>query len=78
MHLDVDVKQLSGLVYCFEKYKENGFVSAIIDGKKTSDEIESIFPTKRKICRKLHFDDILTLRRKINHQKNIFELIVLS
>ncbi|XP_042449106.1 zinc finger MYM-type protein 1-like [Zingiber officinale] len=76
MHLDVAVKQLSGLVSFFEKYRENGFASAMDDAKKIASdmEIEPVFPTKRKICRKRHFDEIANTERENQSPEESFRI----
>ncbi|XP_062011911.1 uncharacterized protein LOC133728519 [Rosa rugosa] len=60
MILDVAIKSLKGLISFFEKYREDGFNSAIIDAKEIANEmgIESVFPVKRRVIRKRHFDEI--------------------
>ncbi|KAM5550441.1 zinc finger MYM-type protein 1, partial [Rosa sericea] len=60
MILDVAIKSLKGLNSFFEKYREDGFNSAIIDAKEIANEmgIESVFPVKRRVIRKRHFDEI--------------------
>jgi hypothetical protein len=59
MHLDVAIESLKGLVSFFEKYRENGFNSAMIDAKEIADEmeIEPVFQVKRRVIRKRHFDE---------------------
>ncbi|XP_062005996.1 uncharacterized protein LOC133723193 [Rosa rugosa] len=60
MILDVAIKSLKGLISFFEKYREDGFNSAIIDAKEIANEmgIESVFPVKRRVIRKRHLDEI--------------------
>ncbi|XP_020258812.1 uncharacterized protein LOC109835238 [Asparagus officinalis] len=60
MRHDAAVRQLEGLVLFFENYRINGFVSAMIDAKQISLDmgIEPIFPKKRQVCRKRHFDEV--------------------
>ncbi|XP_042414058.1 zinc finger MYM-type protein 1-like [Zingiber officinale] len=76
MRLDVAVKQLSGLVSFFEKYRENGFDSAMVDAKKIASdmEIEPVFPIKRKICRKRHFDEIANTERENQSPEESFRI----
>ncbi|XP_074326616.1 uncharacterized protein LOC141664562 [Apium graveolens] len=59
MRLDVAIASLKGLVSFFEKYRENGFTSSIIDAKELDNEmdIEPIFLIKRRIKRNRQFDD---------------------
>lgn len=60
MRLDAAVRQLEGLVLFFENYRINGFVSSMIDAKEISLDmgIEPVFPKKRQIYRKRHFDEV--------------------
>ncbi|XP_052190724.1 uncharacterized protein LOC127800254 [Diospyros lotus] len=60
MRLDAAVRQLEGLVLFFENYRINGFISAMIDAKEISLDmgIEPVFPKKRQVCRKRHFDEV--------------------
>ncbi|XP_021833430.1 uncharacterized protein LOC110773233 [Prunus avium] len=66
MRLDVAVKQLEGLVAFFENYRINGFISAVIDAKEIAFDmgIEPVFPKKRQMCRKRHFDEISNNERE--------------
>ncbi|KAM5548422.1 zinc finger MYM-type protein 1 [Rosa sericea] len=66
MLLDVVVKNLEGLVSYFEKYRENGFNSAMTEAKEIANDmgIEPIFPIKRHVCRKKHFDEIPNTERE--------------
>lgn len=59
MLLDVAIETLKGLVSFFEKYRENGFTSAMIDAKEIANEmgIEPVFQVKRRAIRKRHFDE---------------------
>ena len=59
MHLDVAIESLKGLVSFFEKYRENGFTSSMIDAKEIADEIkiEPAFQVKCRVVRKKHFDE---------------------
>ncbi|XP_074360953.1 uncharacterized protein LOC141701189 [Apium graveolens] len=59
MRLDVAIASLKGLVSFFEKYRENGFTSSMIDAKELDNEmdIEPIFLIKRRIKRNRQFDD---------------------
>ncbi|XP_042387582.1 zinc finger MYM-type protein 1-like [Zingiber officinale] len=76
MRLDVAVKQLAGLVSFFEKYRENGFSLAMVDAKKIAFdmEIEPVFPTKRKISRKRHFDEIANTERENQSPEESFRI----
>ncbi|XP_074377486.1 uncharacterized protein LOC141719008 [Apium graveolens] len=53
MCLDVAIASLKGLVSFFEKYRENGFTSAMIDTKELANkmDIEHVFLIKRRIKR---------------------------
>ncbi|XP_058216912.1 uncharacterized protein LOC131327798 [Rhododendron vialii] len=59
MDIDVAVKQLKGLITYFERYRENGFVEAMVEAKEMASEmkIEPSFVEKRIICRKKQFDE---------------------
>ncbi|XP_074337196.1 uncharacterized protein LOC141674386 [Apium graveolens] len=59
MRLDVAIASLKGLVSFFEKYRENGFMSAMVDAKELAIEmdIEPMFLIKRRIKRNRQFDD---------------------
>lgn len=54
MYIDVVIEQPKGLLFIFEKYKEGGFVSAMISSKKIVSEmnIEHKFYDKCIICKK--------------------------
>ena len=59
MRLDVAIANLKGLVSFFEKYRENGFTSAMIDAKELANEmdVEPVFLIKRRIKRNKQFDE---------------------
>lgn len=59
MQIDVAMKKIRGLICFFEKYRENGFESAMDSAKKLAIEmdIDPIFPQRREIRRKKHFDE---------------------
>ncbi|XP_068321277.1 uncharacterized protein [Pyrus communis] len=59
MHIDVAIEQMQGLIAYFEKYRETGFTEAMINAKKLAIEmkIDSVFPEKRQVRRKRHFDE---------------------
>ena len=54
MHIDIAIEQLKDLLSFFEKYREDGFASAIISSKEIASEmkIEPKFHDKRIIRRK--------------------------
>ncbi|XP_050386167.1 uncharacterized protein LOC126802569 [Argentina anserina] len=66
MLLDVAVKNLEGRVSYFEKYREDGLNSAMSEAKEISllMGIEPVFPIKRHVCRKKHFDEIPNTERE--------------
>ncbi|KAL6587714.1 hypothetical protein OROMI_000692 [Orobanche minor] len=57
---DVAIENLKGLILFFDRYREAGFTYAMIDAKEIANEmeIEHVFPVKRKVVRKRHFDEI--------------------
>ncbi|KAJ8541666.1 hypothetical protein K7X08_002482 [Anisodus acutangulus] len=59
MLIDVAMAKVSGLIASFEEYREIGFKQAINTAKElaSSMEIDPIFPKKRQIYRKKHFDE---------------------
>ncbi|KAL6509341.1 hypothetical protein OROGR_022651 [Orobanche gracilis] len=59
MRLDVAIASLKELVSFFEKYRENGFTSAMVDVKELAIEmdIEPVFSIKRRIKRNRQFDE---------------------
>ncbi|CAN6552138.1 unnamed protein product [Malus baccata var. baccata] len=59
MLIDVVIEQVQGLIAYFEKYRETGFAEAMINAKKLSIEMEidPVFPEKRQVRRKRHFDE---------------------
>ncbi|KAL6511204.1 hypothetical protein OROHE_020573 [Orobanche hederae] len=60
MILDVAIENLKGLISFFDRYRDAGFTSAMIDAKEIANEmgIEHVFSVKRKVVRKRHFDEI--------------------
>ena len=54
MRMDVAIDQLKGLISHFEKYRENGFTSALITAKEIATEmkIDPVFHKKRQLRRK--------------------------
>ncbi|KAM0970378.1 hypothetical protein ACFX2A_018750 [Malus domestica] len=58
MLIDVAIEQVQGLIAYFEKYRETGFAEAMTNAKKLAleMEIDSMFPEKRQVRRKIHFD----------------------
>ncbi|KAL8520844.1 hypothetical protein ACS0TY_011409 [Phlomoides rotata] len=59
MLIDIAMTKIKGLIASFEKYMEIGFNQAMDSAKKlvSSMGIEPIFPEKRQIRRKRHFDE---------------------
>ena len=57
--IDVAIEQVQGLISYFEKYREIGFAEAMINAKKLAIELEidPMFPEKRQVRRKRHFDE---------------------
>src|SRR2546430_16949212 len=76
MRLDVIINQLSGLVSFFENYRENGFKNAMDEAKKIAleMEIEPIFPKKRRINRKRHFDETSNTERENLSSEEAFRI----
>ncbi|KAL6568949.1 hypothetical protein OROGR_000674 [Orobanche gracilis] len=66
IRLDVAIASLKGLVSFFEKYRENGFTSAMVDAKELAIEmdIEPVFSIKRRIKRNRQFDENPNTERK--------------
>ncbi|KAL7604442.1 hypothetical protein Lser_V15G20053 [Lactuca serriola] len=66
MILDVAIKNLEGLVNYFEKYRENGFDTAINEAKNIAENIgvEPKFPIKRVYSRKKQFDEVPNTERE--------------
>ncbi|WOG95684.1 hypothetical protein DCAR_0415011 [Daucus carota subsp. sativus] len=60
MRLDVAITNFKGLVSFFEKYRENGFTSAMIDAKELANEmdVEPVFLIKRRIKRNKQFEQM--------------------
>ena len=57
MHIDIAIDQLEGLISFFERYRDNGFMSAIISTKEFASE-------NCVICRKNKFDETISEERK--------------
>ncbi|KAM1723629.1 hypothetical protein ACFX13_022258 [Malus domestica] len=59
MLIDVAIEQVQGLIAYFEKYRETRFAEAMINAKKLAIEMEidPVFPEKRQVRRKRHFDE---------------------
>ncbi|XP_028117570.1 uncharacterized protein LOC114315183 [Camellia sinensis] len=59
MHIDVAIIQLKGLITFLEKYRETGFLDAMIEAKEVATlmEIDPVFCEKRVIRRKKQFDE---------------------
>ncbi|KAL6530818.1 hypothetical protein OROGR_014678 [Orobanche gracilis] len=83
MRLDVAIASLKGLVSFFEKYRENGFTSAMVDAKELAIEmdIELVFSIKRRIKRNRQFDENPNTEREQqsaseNYRTNYFLVLV--
>lgn len=61
MFIDVALEQVQSLISFFKRYRENGFSSALDTAKKLAIdmEVDPMFPEKRQIRRKRHFDENL-------------------
>ncbi|XP_028083784.1 zinc finger MYM-type protein 1-like [Camellia sinensis] len=59
MHIDVAIFQLKGLITFLEKYRETGFLDAMIEAKEVATlmEIDPVFREKRVIRKKKQFDE---------------------
>ncbi|KAI3684617.1 hypothetical protein L6452_33841 [Arctium lappa] len=59
MLIDVAIEQVKGLISFFEKYRETGFLDALESAKEIATElnIDPLFPQRREIRRKRHFDE---------------------
>ncbi|KAI8523433.1 hypothetical protein RHMOL_Rhmol13G0073200 [Rhododendron molle] len=61
MDIEVAIKQLKGLVTYFERYREVGFMEAMVEAKEMASEmgpwVEPNFVEKRIIFRKKQFDE---------------------
>ncbi|KAK9732781.1 hypothetical protein RND81_04G021600 [Saponaria officinalis] len=57
--IDVAILHVKALVSCFKKYREYGFCKAMDTAKKITKDmnIDPIFPKRREIQRKRHFDE---------------------
>ncbi|XP_075523984.1 uncharacterized protein LOC142556409 [Primulina tabacum] len=60
MLIDVAMTKVKGLIASFEEYRKSGFEQAINTAKELAStmEINPIFPEKRQIYRKRHFDEV--------------------
>ncbi|XP_042407456.1 uncharacterized protein LOC121997220 [Zingiber officinale] len=60
MLIDVAMTKIKGLIASFEEYRESGFGQAINTAKELAStmEINPVFPEKRQIYRKRHFDEV--------------------
>ncbi|CAN0847920.1 Zinc finger MYM-type protein 1 [Linum grandiflorum] len=58
--IDDAIVKVKGLISYFEKYRENGFQKALEQAKEISTkmEVDPVFPQRREIKRKRHFDEI--------------------
>ncbi|CAN0925948.1 Zinc finger MYM-type protein 1 [Linum grandiflorum] len=61
MLIDDAILKISGLISFFKKYREDGFQKALEQAKEvcTTMDVDPIFPQKRVIKRKKHFDEVL-------------------
>ncbi|XP_028067387.1 uncharacterized protein LOC114270161 [Camellia sinensis] len=59
MHIDVAINQLKGLITFLERYREIGFLEAVIEAKEvaTAMDIEPVFHEQLVIRRKKRFDE---------------------
>ncbi|XP_048491478.2 uncharacterized protein LOC125492800 [Beta vulgaris subsp. vulgaris] len=59
MLIDVAIEKIKGLISFFETYRQSGFYDALNNAKKLAIElnIDPIFPQRREIRRKKHFDE---------------------
>ena len=59
MLIDVAIENIKGLITFFETYRETGFDNALVSAKELATEmdIDPIFPQRREIRRKKHFDE---------------------
>ena len=82
MQIDIAINQLKGLVSFFEKYRKDGFTSAIISAKEIALEmdIEPMFHEKRISRRNKQFDentsDEVTFSAEESFRINYFMYIV--
>ncbi|CAN0912413.1 Zinc finger MYM-type protein 1 [Linum grandiflorum] len=60
MLIDDAIVKVKGLISFFEKYRENGFEKALEQAKEIfiKMEVDPVFPQRREIRRKRHFDKI--------------------
>lgn len=59
MCIDVTLKQIEGAISFFKKYRNDGFTSSVNIAKSIASDmdIDPIFPVKRHVIRKKHFDE---------------------
>ncbi|KAM2007164.1 hypothetical protein ACFX15_002112 [Malus domestica] len=84
--INVAIEQVQGLIAYFEKYRETGFAEDMINAKKLAIEMEidSVFPEKRQVRRKRHFDEnqaIGSLKRRFEEYQaydDIFGFLFIS
>ncbi|XP_044365589.1 zinc finger MYM-type protein 1 [Triticum aestivum] len=59
MCIDVTLKQIEGAISFFKKYRNDGFTSNVNIAKSIASDmdIDPIFPVKRHVIRKKHFDE---------------------
>jgi hypothetical protein len=57
--LDGTMQQIEGVISYFQKYRDTGFSASIETAKSiaSSMDVEPIFPAKRQVKRKKHFDE---------------------
>ena len=60
MLIDIAMEKIKGLISFFKEYRETGFENALQSAKEIAFEmnIDPIFPQRREIRRKKHFDEI--------------------
>ncbi|KAL5857292.1 hypothetical protein ACOSQ3_004750 [Xanthoceras sorbifolium] len=78
MHVDITVKQLEGLVSFFEKYRENGFNSAMITAKEIAlkEGIELYLLRSEKFVEKNSLMKFPIVKGSNNLLQNLLELII--
>ena len=59
MYIDVTLKQIEGAISFFKKYINDGFTSRVNIAKFIASDmdIDPVFPVKRHVIRKKHFDE---------------------
>ncbi|CAN1193974.1 Zinc finger MYM-type protein 1 [Linum perenne] len=60
MLIDDAIVKVEGLISFFTRYRENGFQNALKQAKEISTkmEVDPVFPQRREIRRKRHFDEV--------------------